>query len=104
MNRNLRLLLVFGTLALGLFVPGMIYGEDDPGIDLIKSVVVIESAPQTDRSLLEEEPITLEKLKQIEKPRNVCNIPCGDIWFPPTNCTQLCGEGASCFNGYCLLW
>ena len=102
MNRNLRLSLVFGTLALGLFVPGMICGEEDPGIDLITSVVVVESGPQTDRSLLEQEPITLEKFKQIERPRNVCNVMCSG--YPITYCPQVCGQGAGCYDGYCLYW
>lgn len=102
MDRNLRLLLVCGTLALGLFVPGVIWGEEDIGIDRITPVLVVESIPQTDSCLLEEESITLEEFHQMEKPRSVCNVPC-DGW-PPVNCTQACGEGASCFNGYCLYW
>jgi len=103
MYRNLRLLLVCGTLALGLFVPGVVCGEEDIGIDRIPPVLVVESVPQTDSYLLEEESITLEEFRPIEKSRNVCGLPCGHGW-PPVTCTQACGEGASCYEGFCLLW
>jgi len=53
----------------------------------------------------EEKPMTLEELKATFGAHKVCNVPCyPSLPYPYFSCTDACGEGAGCFDGYCLYW
>lgn len=99
MYRKFSLLLICGTLALGLFVPNASC-EEVSGSNLITPGPIVKGVPQIDSCLPGEESITLEEFDQLGRARKVCNVRC-DLW-PYINCNQACGEAATCYDGYCL--
>ena len=101
MSRKLRLCCICGIVALGLFVPSLMLGQEIPGtVQTGMNVPIL--APDVNMSQ-DEKPMTLEELKEMFGPNNVCGVPCGQVGQP--HCFFLCGgDGARCYHGYCIWW
>lgn len=100
MSRKIGLWYVLGIVALGLLVPSLMLAQESPGTVAIQTEMDLQSlAPEVNISQ-DEKPITLEELKEMFGPRNVCGAPCGQIGQP--HCFFLCGDGAKCYRGYCI--
>ena len=101
MSRKIRLWYVCGIVALGLFVPSLMLGQENLGMEAVQTEVSLESqAPEGDMSL-GEKPITLEELKRMLGPNQVCGAPCGPGC---PQCYVSCGEPAFCQQGFCVYW
>ena len=98
MSRKIRLWHICGIVALAFLIPGLAIGQEIPGA-LQAGMNVPAQAPEVNMSQ-DEKPITLEELKEMFGPRNVCGAPCGQIGQP--HCFFLCGDGAKCYRGYCI--
>ena len=98
MSRKIRLWCICGIVALGLFAPSLMLGQEIPGA-LQTEMDVPSQAPDLNVSQ-DEKPITLEEIKEMFGPRNVCGAWCGG--WPVKNCSELCGDYAVCWNNYCL--
>ena len=99
MSRKIRLWYICGIIALGLFAPSLMLGQEIPGA-LQTEMNIPSQAPEQDMSL-DEKPITLEELEKMFGPNNVCGALCGQ-WHQPT-CYVSCGDYATCWKGRCLL-
>ena len=94
MSRKIRLWYICGIVALGLLVPSLMLAQQIPGAP--------SPAPEVNISQ-DEKPITLEEIKKMFGPNNVCGVPCGQVGQP--HCFFLCGgDGARCYQGYCIWW
>jgi hypothetical protein len=103
MSRKIRLWYICGIIALGLFVPSLMLGQELPGA-LQTEMNIPNQAPSQAPDLnmsQEEKPITLEEIKEKFGPHNVCGVPCGN-WGDP-KCYVSCGEPARCFLGFCII-
>lgn len=100
MDRKLGLLLVVGILVSGLFLPAASVAEEVSGVDLIAPDSAGEGVPQVDSCRPEEEAISLEELIQSLGEHKVCGVRCGT--YPYVNCSQVCGDAAGCYRGYCI--
>jgi hypothetical protein len=98
MSRKIRLLCICGIVALGLFVPSLMLGQELPG-GLQTEMKVPSQAPDLNISQ-EEKPITLEEIKEMFGPHNVCGTECG--WPLNPKCTISCGDAARCVNHWCV--
>jgi len=98
MSRKIRLWYVCGIVALAFLIPGLAIGQELPGT-LQTEMNIPAQAPEQSVSL-GEKPLTLEELKQMFGPNNVCGLQCGGIGTP--RCGILCGDAAQCVWGYCV--
>ena len=102
MSRRVRFWFACSILALSLFVPGWSYAEEIPGVTVMTSapteIVTPSEAPPADVAP-EQEPITLEELKKLVGPQNVCGAICGP---GKPSCYTLCGDAAGCVWGRCV--
>lgn len=100
MFKGRSLMTVFMLLALALFTSGLCYAQESPVVEVIQENAAVENlVPEVD-SCLEEETMTLEELTAIFGAKKVCGARCGG--WPYVNCSQVCGDAASCRNGYCI--
>ena len=91
---------VFVFFALVLLTSGLCHAQGNPGIETIQAEVNTPIlAPEID-SCQEEEAMTLDEIQSIFGAQNVCGVRCGGV--PYVNCTKVCGDSASCWNGYCI--
>ncbi|MEA2559364.1 MAG: hypothetical protein QOH06_868 [Acidobacteriota bacterium] len=97
MSRKIRLWYICGIIALGLFVPSLMLGQELPGA-LQTEMNIPSQAPDLNVSQ-DEKPITLEELKKMFGARNVCGAPCGRF---QEKCYISCGEAAQCWSGFCI--
>ena len=98
LKRNLMPAFVFLTLA--FLTAGLSHAQGNPGIEVIQAGVETQAlVPEID-SCQEEETMTLEEIQSIFGAKNVCGARCGG--WPPVNCSNVCGDAASCRSGYCI--
>ncbi|HWM92345.1 MAG TPA: hypothetical protein VN493_16390 [Thermoanaerobaculia bacterium] len=99
MSQRARFWCAFSLLALSLLVPGWSYGAEIPGGNTASTEIVTPAeAPQVDVAP-DQEPITLEELKRLVGPHNVCGATCGP---GRPSCYTLCGDAAACVSGRCI--
>jgi len=100
MTRKIRLWYICGIVALGLFVPSLMLGQEIPGARQTEMNIPTQ-APEQDISL-DKKPMTLEELKKLLGPKNVCGAPCYLGVGRPT-CGELCGDySTACWDGFCI--
>jgi hypothetical protein len=104
---------VCGIVALSFLTPAMVSAAEPPAPEVSQAEAVLQDlTPQADvvspdaaictgqQEGPQEESITLEELNQLVGARKVCGVYC-NTW-PRVNCSQVCGDAASCFHGYCI--
>lgn len=84
------------VLAFSLF-PASSFAEDSPSGPVVTVGGSVEGAPTPDAG--QSQPLTLEEIKRMVGPHNVCGAPCG-LGLP--KCYFSCGDAASCWHGYCI--
>jgi hypothetical protein len=96
MSRRVGFCCACVILAFGLF-PVSSFAEENPGGPAITVGGSVEGATAPDGG--QSQPLTLEEIKRIVGPQNVCGAPCG---LGQPKCYVSCGDAASCWHGYCI--
>src|SRR4051812_29727576 len=97
MSRRVTLWCILGILVMAC-IPMPSYGQEGLSINLgnEKSCIEGEALPQNESG---PKTMTLEELKELVGPQNVCGAQCG-LGFP--KCYFSCGDAAQCVWGYCV--
>lgn len=111
MSRKIGSWLMYGVVALSFLMPAMGSAAEPPVPEAPRAEVVLQDLnPQADAvspdlgvctEQQQDESITLEQLNQMFGANKVCGVRCANTW-PRVNCTQVCGDAAGCYNGYCI--
>ena len=99
MSQRIRLWSIFGVLAFGLLIPGFAFAQESPAPNVPSLYSAPVQAPAPSISL-DEKPMTLEEIKELLGPQNVCGAECG--WPLNPHCTFSCGDAARCVNHWCV--
>ena len=103
--------LACAVLAVNLLVPAMGSAAELPAPEASQAEVVLQDlTPQAEvvspdlgvcTEQQQDETLTLEQLNQMFGANKVCGVRCANTW-PRVNCSQVCGDAAGCYNGYCI--
>lgn len=98
MSQRLKLWCICVVVVFGFMVPGLALGQEAPASAAPAFKTEPVQAPEVNISQ-DEKPMTLEEIKKLLGPQNVCGAPCG---FGQPKCYVSCGDAASCWHGYCI--
>jgi hypothetical protein len=102
MFRKAVILKIISIFILGMIASGVSYAQKGTGVDLVIAGAANGSQAPELNSCLGEQTLTLEQIKEIVGPHNVCGVQCGGIQIPKVNCTIMCGDAAGCLWGQCI--